>query len=371
MFIYVWVMLLSVLWAYALVQIRQLPAEKVRLGRAEVSRKTLTWGALVLSMLPPALLSGFRYAIGVDYFYTYVPLYQKIAAGASLKEAGTEAGYYWLNRLIILAGGGTVWLFLITALLTVGLFYLAFYEQSEMFVLSVALFFAAESYFISLMYVRQFLAAALIVYSFRFIREKSFWKYALCVLAAFLFHQSAILFLPLYVLCLVPIHPLVLTGLVAALSALHGPLLRLLRWGLGFTKYAAYWDSVFLQHYRIYTYGLFKYAILFFVACFFYKKNRTDRFYVFSLNCLAVLVYLACNFDVMPQTDRISWYLELVVLFLIPLLVKRCSIPWLKPVLLVGLLSVFGVITVDDVYVNGAHGVVPYRFVFSPDAVIW
>ncbi len=369
MFIYFWILLLSLFWAYLLEQARALEADTFRIGRFSVKKTLACRGALMLCALPSAVLSGFRYAVGVDYFYTYVPLYQKIASGMSLREVGTEPGYYFLNKLIILLGGGTVWVFLITSLMIAGLFFLAFYQQSESFVLSVAMFFAAESYFVSLMYVRQFIAAGFVIFGFRYIREKKFWKYALCIGAAFLFHTSAVIMLPLYVLCLLPIHPLFLAGGIAALSLLHDVLMRLLQSMASLTPYGAYWGSIFQQGFRFYGIAFFKYAILFAVAAFFYKKNKKDRFYLFCLNTMALLVYIACNFDILPQTDRICWYLELVVLLLVPMLVRRCSVPWLKPVLLVGLLSVFGTVTVSDVFVNGAHGVVPYRFVFSPDAV--
>ena len=370
MFIYFWVLLLSLFWAYLLAQVRALPAEPVLAGR-KWKKNPLLYALLALSCLPLVLLSGLRYDVGVDYFYTYVPIYQKVAAGASLREVGVEPAYYLLNKLIVLLGGGTVWVFFLTSLITIGLFFLAFYQQSELFVLSVALYVAAESYFIGLMYVRQFLAAGIVVYAFRFIREKKFWKYALCVLAATLFHLSAILFLPLYLLCLIPLHPAVLIGGLTVLSALHDLLKQALETVISLTKYGAYLGTGFQQPYRFYTEGMLKYTVLFLAACLFYKKNKSDRFFIFCLNCMALLVYFAYNFDIMPQTDRISWYLELVVLFLIPMLVSRCSAAWAKPILLVGLLGVYGAITVSDVCVNKAHGVIPYRFVYAPSTVFW
>lgn len=382
MFIYGITLLISLFFAYLYTRVRVRTEEKLLLplcfparhfaGRTlQCPRRVLEGILFVLSAAPLILLSGLRYAIGVDYFYTYVPRYQLIAAGASLAEANTEPGFYLLVKLICLMGGGTVWMFLITAALTVGLFWLGFARSSDDFCLSVVLFVGAETYFISLCYVRQFMAAAILFYGLRFVREKKPLQYALCVLAAFLFHKSAVLFLPLYLLAVVPLHPLVLIGGIGVLSALHDPLRELLNWVVTQTKYAGYVDSIFAPAYRIYPLKLMQYSLLFLVAILMYRYCKKDPLYRFSLGCLALLVYITCNFNVMPQTDRICWYLEIVNLLLIPMVVKRCPAAWLRPVLAVGITAVFAMVTIDGVFVQYAHGVVPYRFVFAPSAVIW
>lgn len=377
MFVYAFALLFSLFFAYLYTLVRDGAAPALRGPRCGTiltrfsMRHTAQALVFALSAAPLILLSGLRYGIGVDYFYTYVPLYEQIAAGLPMDRVHTEPAFYLLVKLVCLLGGGTVWMFLLAAALTVGLFWLGFSQLSDNFCLSVILFVAAESYFVSLMYVRQMLAAAILFYGMRFVREQDFLRYAGFVVLAFLFHKSAILFLPLYLFAVIPIHPALLAGGVAVLSFLHDPLKRLLNWIVLQTPYADYVGSVYAAGYRFFYAKFYQYVLLFLAAALLYRQEKNNRLYRYCMGLLAILIYLNCNFDIMPQTDRLSWYLEIGNLLLVPMAVARCRWKWLRPVLAVGLIAVFAMVTIDNVFVYHAHGVVPYRFVFAPDAVIW
>ena len=51
----------------------------------------------ILAIIPLMLIAGFRYGVGQDYFYTYVPIFQEVLNGDS-DEAWGDSGYILLKN---------------------------------------------------------------------------------------------------------------------------------------------------------------------------------------------------------------------------------------------------------------------------------
>ena len=191
MYIYVWILLVSLFFASVLEEIKSTALQSVTVGKFNIKKAYIEYLLLFMSMAPFIVLSGIRYDVGVDYFYTYTRIYDYVARGLSFGEVNAlwncEIGYYLLNKIIVLMGGGFVWVFTVTSALIISLFWVAFYQQSDNICMSIALFVCAETFFISMAYVRQFIALAIVFYGLKYLREdslKNIIKFSACVLVA-------------------------------------------------------------------------------------------------------------------------------------------------------------------------------------------
>ncbi|MBQ8603251.1 MAG: EpsG family protein [Oscillospiraceae bacterium] len=329
-------------------------------------------------MLPFILLCGLRYNVGVDYSYTYTYLYDLVAQGLSYTQVNAirncEIGFYWLIRFIQAMGGGYVYLFTITSAVIISLFWIGFYQQSDNLCMSITLFICAESFFVSLSYVRQFMARAVVFYGIKYLTEKGMknvLKYLRCVALACTFHTSAILMIGLIAAKYIRIHPGVLTTAIIIISSFKYTLEKPLEWLLRKTKYHYAIGTPFQSPVRFYMTRPIAYSILFTLAWIFYKKCRHDKNYNLILNTLAMLILITVNFDVMPQLDRVTWYYEILVMLCTPYLIKQIENRWLKKIVTIGLITMYAVFTYHNVVVYLAHGAVPYRFVLAPSMVIY
>lgn len=126
--------------------------------------------------------------------------YQKMFESISLdnwRESMTNPGYALLNGVVKYLGGDYWTLLLVMnvfAMLVVGP---AFHRYSPYIVLSWLIYFAMYLGY-NLALVRQGMAMAFALLSFRYILSQNLKKYLLCLLAAFFFHYSVILFIPAY-----------------------------------------------------------------------------------------------------------------------------------------------------------------------------
>lgn len=73
-----------------------------------------------------------------------------------------------------------------------------FCKYSCNFFMSVFLFMASTSFVWMMNGIRQFLAACIILFFFDYVVERKFWKFLIVLLVAFLVHESAIVWLPVY-----------------------------------------------------------------------------------------------------------------------------------------------------------------------------
>lgn len=199
------------------------------------------------------LMSVFRYGIGND-FYTYrTVFYNYCTSDLSLARrflsSDFEPGYTALMEIARLLGGDYFVLTVIVALLILlpAAFIIAKY--SKMPWLSCWLYLTVTFFYNSLNFTRQSLAVSVILLSWKFIKEKKHWAVILIALAASLFHMSALVFIPIYLLSL--IKPSVkLYGIIgAAAVAVYIFSQNILEFVLNnFLKsYAHYLDTIFLQ----------------------------------------------------------------------------------------------------------------------------
>ena len=154
-----------------------------------------------------AIFVGLGDMLGGYDRYIYGDLFDNLAdqlkigipiTSSSIYQAyNTEFGYIGLNWAIAhIPNNRYIFIFLYTICMYAIILH-SFRKYAKNYSLASILFLALVFYF-SFTYLRQMFAAAVIGLSIRYIIERKFLKYCAIILAAFSFHNSAIIFFPMY-----------------------------------------------------------------------------------------------------------------------------------------------------------------------------
>ncbi len=322
-----------------------------------------------ISTLPYIVVMGFRYGVGTDYFFTYEPLIQGMMEGAYLDEMNVEPAFFYLCRFLASMGFGITYLMLICAIITFGLLFIAVYQQSEIPWLSIFLFVGARFFFIGTNAVRQILAMMIIVYAFKYIRQRKFWIYVIFIIIAMLFHTSVIVMIILYPLRYLKLNPFVAAGALALSWFLKEPLMAFMQFIVSKTPYAWYLESVFASAPPTYMDKFWAFLPLFAIGSFYYIKGSFNKNVMFNVYFASIFVVLGIclHRNIIPLTERVSWMFEIALIFLIPMLLKAEKNKFLR--ILFGIIMIAPLVyfTYYEIFLHGYHEAQLYRFVFFPE----
>ena len=160
-----------------------------------------------LSFVVLGTLSAFRYAVGYDYEYVYLPLYKPILENPFISSTGMEhePGFIFLERICALLSDDPQMLFIVTSYMIIGLFMLYYYIYSPNPVVSIFLFLSLSQYYCSMNFIRQTLAGVICLYAIPFLHKRKFFPYFAFVVLAATFHVSALIMLVFYFINMIPI----------------------------------------------------------------------------------------------------------------------------------------------------------------------
>lgn len=367
MYTYIIMLLISLFFAFILMEVKKLEGEYISYKAFKIKRIYTEYLLLFLSMLPFILISGLRRDIGYDYGQTYVAIFDYIAEGGSIFNA-SDIGYSILNKIIIILGGGYVWLFLITTTIIIAFFWVGIYEQSKNICMSIITFFVVSMFFLSMDAVRQYMGLAISFYAFKYIEKKSFFKFAIIVIFAASFHKSMLIMLPLYFLQYIKLSPIVATALIAIGSVLHDYADKILTFLISLTGYSNYVASIYNNYDRIYLARVSGYLLMFVIASVFYYRddNKNNKLYRVMYGVMTVLTFISLNADVIPAPDRFCFSLEIILLLLVPFILASCKNKYIKYGLALVIIATFSRTTYQQIVVMKMQGVVPYIFTFAP-----
>lgn len=144
-------------------------------------------------------LAGLRYFVGTDYA-TYLQ-YQipAVANGTNQNSHAVELLYSWLIKVGLYLGS-TQWVFILTHLVIVIFLMLYIVNRSLNYVWSIFILFFSTFFNFSLNGMRQSIATSIFLYSTKYISKRKVIPYFLCITVAVLFHKSAMIYYPLYLL---------------------------------------------------------------------------------------------------------------------------------------------------------------------------
>ncbi len=287
-------------------------------------------------------LSACRLNVGNDYT-KYVEFMHLVNCDAYVP---TEIGFNLVVRLIYGLSGFENYLlvFAVYAFVTLLVFLLAMYEQSDDFPLTFFLFMALGYYFQTFSTVRYYLALALAFYSMKFVLRRQWGRFFILILAGSLFHKSLLVVIPLYFMASLPWKKwqLALGGLFCTTFLLFRDFyLKVVVY-----LYPTYEETEYLEGSTSYINIMRCLGVLGMALLVLRMQNgkgqdagrdmpqgaaasggeageREDRsfWFYFYLNLGALALYVFCSF--LPIISRIGYYLTISHIVFLPMLLKR------------------------------------------------
>lgn len=308
------------------------------------------------------LLASLRYVTGFDY-RSYESFFQSITA-QGLAGSEVERGFRLLGLAVARAGGDyRAFLFVFHFFLTVLVFaWIGRYSSSPW--MSVYLFVALQYFAFSMNLLRQALAAAVILWTYPFLKSRRFLPYCGVVLLAACFHRTALIMLPFYILLNLRVCKLHYGLAAAAAGTVYLGTDTLLQMTANFLgRYQNYFNGKYWQA-NGFTYILFPLGCLLFVLPLLRRKARdfSDSPVLANGVFYATLMQLFITRHFI--LERLSIYLAMLSLLALPEASQtsdgRCSARIRTGLLIAGAFLYFLFAAKE-----GFHGVYPYHGVWS------
>ncbi|TMW70550.1 EpsG family protein [Alteribacter natronophilus] len=193
------------------------------------------------AMMTLVVVSGLRINIGDTYYYRHAfeTNVFTLEDAVSQKDFGFAVMQYLLQQI---SGDAQILIF-VTALITNVLIVMVLYKYSRVFELSLYVYITSGLFLVSMNGIRQFLAAAIIFAATKYIMDGSWKKFTIVVLIASAFHQSALIFIPIYFIVRRPAWSQVTFGILLAgliMVAGYGYFSEVLFSAIGDSQYGHY-----------------------------------------------------------------------------------------------------------------------------------
>lgn len=314
----------------------------------------------VSSMLPTYSLSAFRYEVGTD-FKSYQLYFYYIQRGAEL--SGLERGYYYLTKLSTYLTEDPTGFFVLSSLVVCGCVYLAIYQQSINPPLSIFLFFGTSMYFVSLNGVRQMMAAAVLIFSFRYLQNRNWKRFFLGVFLAILFHESAVIFMPVYFIVKLKLNPKKVVQYLLLLALAFPVVDQIIYFFSSLMGYSGYFASSFNTGQFEVWFFLINGCVLG-LATFFYPKGKNDFKYqcYYWMQMIAFITTALSSF--IPLANRITWYFMFIQIISMPYFLKAIPHVNLKKFVTLSVIVSYFCVVFIGIGIQGSHGAVPYQSIF-------
>lgn len=172
-------------------------------GALPLQRLKYRWGYLLTMGLACWLLASLRYVTGFDYRF-YESAFQSIAVNGLEGADWSEPGYLLLNLAVsLLWNDYRVFLFVFHFLLTTLVFvWIGRYSPAPW--LSVFLFLSLQYFALSMNFLRQAMAAAIVLWVYPFLKNRRFLPACGIIFLAACFHRTALIMLPLCAVLTLP-----------------------------------------------------------------------------------------------------------------------------------------------------------------------
>ena len=278
---------------------------------------------LALCCLELIFLAGLRgYKVGADteVYLKAITHYENIGFPEILTAPlvypfDFEIGYFWLTKICAFLKLGKTGFLFVVAIITYVPVFVAINKHSKFPYISILCYFAFGMFSYSLGLFRQMIAISIIFCGRDFLEGRKPLKYFLTVAVAMLFHTTAAIALPLYLLYTLDWKKLILSivGVEALLVMLGRPIV-MLAVNL-FPKYKGYIGGKFDQQGGSYLMLIFLNLVLFACVIVGEKKKDHDKLSICALMlacCLQAIGYSMAIFG------RIVPYFSIYIIFAIP-----------------------------------------------------
>lgn len=156
--------------------------------------KGLLW--MIIIFIPLWLVMGLRYGIGTD-FRNYEAIFNTTNQyGRNIYHV--ESGYFLLNKVVAFFSDESQAIFIVVAFLMLLFFIRGFAYNNHNLAIQFAVFMGTGYYFYAMNIMRQYLAISVMCFAYRYLERKEYIKWTVFLIIAFLFHQSALIWIPIY-----------------------------------------------------------------------------------------------------------------------------------------------------------------------------
>ena len=337
-------------------------AEKIKFYNRRITPVHLKMlGLFVLSVFPVWFITAFRYDVGTDYFFTYVPRFQLTLQG---ERPFTEPVFNILYWLIAALNLDVVWVFIITGAFIVCGVYRFCFRYSRTPLLSIALFYVMAIYFSSLNNVRQYVA--MVFGLFGMYQKRTRYALILFVLSG-LTHLSGLVYIPVFFILKLAERDYsrkryIIVSLVC--MALSFFIYFALKQILLLTKYAYFFDS-YIDNVIPLSDIAVNAALFVLSAIYFDRKDAEYK----KLSMLTVMSLVVCFVGVflrsMELTSRILRLFTIFQMLFVGAILKkepRMTVRLIEGAVIV---AAYFTLTWFAIVVNRVYEVLPYQFVFG------
>lgn len=320
----------------------------------------------VITFLILFTVSGFRYGVGTDYFFTYVPTYKQIYNGT---PPPMEPIFKWLNGLCIdFAGSWYQSIFIVTSFIFIGLVYIAIYNMPCSKALLTVSFLCGGYFLLSLNVVRQTIATALFCCALFLVKRnmdgekqlQSLFEAFSLVAIAVGFHYSAIIYFAVIPLLYLKLDRKIYLSLFAFFAVLVPTFVAVIGILLKGTKYGNYISGYYLDSGKAFSLSSLLFVGFFFVYLFTKSKEGDHWFTVFRnlhfVGSIAIMIGLS-----IPLGQRVSALFYLLNFLSIPYYLEYYVAGRKKIFAKISYFSLCLFIFLHTLSVNG-NGVLPYNF---------
>jgi len=333
--------------------------DKKKNTKSFLMNKFLIFISFIIVLLPHA----FRYGIGTDYFYTYVPGFLATGKGVEFYD---EIGFELLNKCVYVLTHDYRGLFFICSVFIFFFLYRGIIKNSKNLSLSILLIFLTQCYFYSMNMMRQSMAIVVIFYSFKYIKNNQKIKYILCCLAASLIHSSALLMIPfifIYNMELGKIKKLIICLFLFVFSGSVGNVIHYIV--NNYTSYGWYYNSTFATETVPMTLILTNLLLFLLNIIYYPDKTEYDREYKILSNINFIGMCFVIVSPTIPLIYRIVKYFTIFQILLVPEMFKRIKEPKIRLAVKVIVIGFMLTTMIYQIIILGGEGVVPYVSIFS------
>ena len=354
----------------------------------------------VLAALPLLAVSAMRWGIGTDFYFTYLPEFRalewlrggggaeladrlfaplvtlnKVAAWTCPQEVldhflrvldKSEPGFRGLMETAVFTGIGFRLVVAVCAALSVGCVFLAIFRQTRHCTLAVLLFVLTSNYFLSLNIMRQYVAIGFLLIGVGFICEARFWTWVACVAAGTMFHYTAAVFMPLYLLRHLRVSPwwgFLSVAVTFVFSAVAEPSLLWLMPRIGLGYYCRYFGDTGWAKDGFET-VFFAVNLCFMIGAAWYWKRATaanGHFRIWYWMTVLGTMALALSGTV-PLMKRINFYFAAPQFLMLPEMLAAEENPKLRRLFTVLAILAFAAETYVAVWLLNKNEPLPYRW---------
>ena len=306
-------------------------------------------------------VSGFRYNVGMDFKYTYVYTFEKILSGS--RNVRADIGFYLLNKIIIFLGGSVQWIFIITSFIINFFVIRSIFCQSKNKMLSFFIYICGTFFFFSLNGIRQSIAISIFYYSLKYIENKRFDKYLLCNIIGCLFHNSAIIFIPLYFILskeYKTYKKIIVIVMCFIFSSLIMPFVQQVLYSTKYKMYLTNGAYSALEKFNVST--IINIIIWLFYEILLKKKYKKDIIYS---KCHLVGIIVSIFVTKIPLAMRIFMSFRYIEFLSVPNLLEKIKMKQTyKKFILIGIMISYFVYFIYGVYIKNGNTVLPYNTIF-------